>query len=228
MMVGQTVLFLALTLLSYWAGYRLYQRIPHMLMSPVFTSTLMVIGVLWLSHTDYQTYQMANEPLTWLLGPAQVAMALSLFRGWKLLKKHLSSVLTGVCGGTVSGMLTATLMGKILHLSTVTILSLAPKSATTPVAMLTSQAVGGVPELAAFFAVSTGILGVVAGPVILRLMGVRNILFKGLALGTAGQMIGAARASKWGDAAAAMGIVGMSVTALLIGLFTPLLIRVLI
>jgi putative effector of murein hydrolase len=136
--------------------------------------------------------------------------------------------LSGVCGGTVSGMLTATLMGKFLHLSTVTILSLAPKSATTPVAMLTSQAVGGVPELAALFAVLTGILGVVAGPVILRLMGIRNILFKGLALGTAGQMIGAARASKWGDAAAAMGIVGMSVTALLIGFITPLLTRVLI
>lgn len=227
-MVGQTALPLVLTLFSYWAGCRLHRRIPHMLMSPVFTSTLIVTGVLWLTHTDYQTYRMANEPLTWLLGPAQVAMAVPLFRGWTLLKKHLSSVLSGVCGGTVSGMLIATLMGKILHLSTVTILSLVPKSATTPVAMLTSQAVGGVPELAALFAVLTGILGVVAGPVILRWMGIRNILFKGLALGTAGQMIGAARASKWGDAAAAMGIVGMSVTALLIGLITPLLIRVLI
>lgn len=206
----------------------IHRRIPHMLMSPVFTSTLMVAGVLWLTHTDYQTYRMANEPLTWLLGPAQVAMAVPLFRGWTLLKKHLPSVLSGVCGGTVSGILTATLIGKLLHLSAVTILSLAPKSATTPVAMMTSQAVGGIPELAAFFAVLTGILGVVSGPVILRWMGVHNNLLKGLALGTAGQMIGAARASKWGDAAAAMGIVGMSITALLVGLFTPLLIRVLI
>lgn len=92
MMVGQTALLLVLTLFSYWAGCRLHRRIPHMLLSPVFTSALIVIGVLWLTHTDYQTYRMANEPLTWLLGPAQVAMAVPLFRGWTLLKKHLSSV----------------------------------------------------------------------------------------------------------------------------------------
>jgi putative effector of murein hydrolase len=91
--------------------------------------------------------------------------------------------------------------------------------------MITSKAVGGVPELSALFAVLTAILGVVSGPVILRWMGVQSILLKGLVLGTAGQMIGAARASKWGDGAVTMGIVGMSLTALLIGFFTPLLMR---
>jgi len=223
MVVGQTVLLLVLTLFSYWAGYQLHRRVPHVLISPVFTSTLLVIGCLWLTRTDFQTYQVANEPLSWFLGPAQVAMAVPLFKGWTLLKKHFSSVLTGVCGGTVSGMMTAAVAGKLFHLSKETILSLVPKSATTPVAMITSEAVGGVPELAALFAVLTGILGMASGPVILRWMGVQSILLKGLVLGTAGQMIGAASASKWGDGAATMGIVGMSLTALLIGFFTPLL-----
>jgi putative effector of murein hydrolase len=228
MAVGQTLSLLVLTLLSYWAGCRLHRRVPHVLMSPVFTSTLLVIGALCLTHTDYQTYQVANKPLSWLLGPAQVAMALPLFKGWTLLKKHFSSVLTVVFAGTGSGVLTAALAGKLLHLSSETTLSLIPKSATTPIAMVTSQSLGGTPELAAIFAVLTGILGVAAGPVFLRWMGVQSRLLKGLALGTAGQMLGAARASKWGDAAAAMGIVGMSLTAMLIGLVTPYLVPILL
>ncbi|PTM59335.1 LrgB family protein [Desmospora activa] len=221
--MSKSVLLLSWTLIAYLAGLKLHRQIPHILTSPVFTSTLLVIGGLWLTHTDYSTYRAANAPLDQLLGPAQVAMAVPLYKGWTMLKRHLSFILAGVSVGTITGMVIAVFAGKLLHLNNETILSLVPKSATTPIAMVASHSAGGIPELAAIFAVVTGILGLVLGPVLLRWMGVQCHLAKGLAMGTAGQMIGAARASQWGDASAAMGIVGMSLAALLIGLVTPLL-----
>jgi predicted murein hydrolase (TIGR00659 family) len=220
---AQTTALVILTVLAYFAGYRVYQRVSNIFFNPIFTSPVLVIIALWLTHTDYSTYRVANEPLSFLLGPAQVAMAVPLYKCWRFLKRHVQSILSGVCIGTAAGVVSTVMIAQLLHFSPSTIFSLAPKFATTPVAMTISQTTGGIPELTAVFTICTGIFGMMAGPAILKWMGIKNNVAIGLAMGTAGQMVGAAHASKWGEIEGAMGIVGMSFTALLIGLLTPYL-----
>ena len=70
-------------------------------------------------------------------------------------------------GLTVFGMGVAVVsvvgIAKFLGASPVTILSIAPKSVTAPIAMGIAQKLGGLPALAAVFAVATGILGASIG-----------------------------------------------------------------
>ena len=72
--------------------------------------------------------------------------------------------------------------------------SLAPKSVTAPVAMGIAEQLGGIPALAAVFAVLTGLTGAVSGKYLFDRFGIAPMEVRGFALGTASHGVGAARA----------------------------------
>jgi putative effector of murein hydrolase len=79
---------------------------------------------------------------------------------------------------------------------------------------------GGVPSLAAVFVVICGLFGGLAGPLILRRIGVKSSIAKGLALGSASHALGTVKAMEMGAlegaiSGLAIGIMGV-MTALLI------------
>jgi len=79
------------------------------------------------------------------------------------------------------------------------VVSLAPKSVTTPIAIVISEGMGGETSLTAAVVVSTGILGAAVGPMVLRLIGVVSGTPFGLAMGASAHGIGTARAVEQGD-----------------------------
>jgi putative effector of murein hydrolase len=90
-----------------------------------------------------------------------------------------------------------------------------------------SAKVGGIPSLTAALVIATGVLGAVAGPGLLRRLGVRSRTAVGLALGSAAHGIGTARAVEEGEvegatAGLAIGLMGVA-TAVLV----PIVLRLL-
>ena len=81
-----------------------------------------------------------------------------------------------------------------LGVSPATLASLVPKSVTAPVAMGIAERIGGLPALAAVFAVATGVVGAVLGRYVFDAVGVRDLRARGFALGLAAHGIGTARA----------------------------------
>jgi putative effector of murein hydrolase len=73
------------------------------------------------------------------------------------------------------------------------ILSLAPKSVTTPIAISIVEKIGGVAPLTAALVVVTGCLGAMCGPEFCRWIGLRDVAAIGLAVGTASHGVGTAR-----------------------------------
>src|SRR3546814_3263064 len=63
------------------------------------------------------------------------------------------------------------------------LMTLAPKSVTSPIAMLVAEQIGGVVALAAVFVMITGVLGAIFGPELLRRFGVQHPAARGIALG---------------------------------------------
>ena len=74
------------------------------------------------------------------------------------------------------------------------ILSLSPKSATTPIAIEVSRMVGGIPALSAIIVILTGIFGAAFGMMFLRLFGVKRPIAQGLAMGAAAHAVGTSQA----------------------------------
>jgi putative effector of murein hydrolase len=111
-----------------------------------------------------------------------------------------------------------------LGASTETLFSLAPKSATTPIAMGIAEEIGGLPSLTAALVIITGILGAMAVTPLLNALRVTDWAARGFAVGVASHGIGAARAFQVNQLAGTFAGIAMALNALLTALLVPLLV----
>ena len=71
---------IALGLGAYWVGTRIKKRFPHPLVNPLLIATILVIAVLLLLHVEAETFTEGIQPLTWLLTPSTVCLAIPLYK----------------------------------------------------------------------------------------------------------------------------------------------------
>jgi putative effector of murein hydrolase len=129
--------------------------------------------------------------------------------------------------GSATAALSAVGIGWLLGASRETLLSLAPKSATTPVAMGIAEQLGGLPSLTAAAVIITGIIGAMVGSSLLKLLKVDDDKAVGLALGVASHGIGTARALELSTMAGAFSGLAMGLNAIATAVLVPLLIAIL-
>ena len=213
----------ALTGLAYGLALLAYRRSGSSLLLPVLTGAALVAAVLLVWRIPYEAYAGGARPLSWLAGPATVALAVPLHRHWARLKglwwPITAALLVGSITAVTSAIAIAWLLGGDLALQ----MSLAPKSATMPVAMPVASRLGGQASLSAVAVALTGIAGAVLAGALFRLLRLRDEAVQGFALGTAAHAIGTARAVQISDGAVAFAALGMGMNAIVTGLLVPLL-----
>ena len=230
-LAASPLLGLTLTLIAYQLSYWLYRKSGNNpLVNPVLLSVIMLGGLLLATDTDYAVYFDGAKFVHFLLGPATVALAVPLHQNFARLKAAWPALLAGLVVGAVVAIASAVLIGTAMHASLQTVISLAPKSVTTPIAMGISQKLGGLPSLTAVLVISTGILGaILAQPLLVGLLRIKEEWIRGFATGLAAHGIGAARAFQVSEecgafAGLAMGLNGV-MTALLAPIIVPALVR---
>jgi len=215
------LLHLTLTVCFFVIARWLYRRMgKRSWMNPVLISVLALVAVLILTDTPYSVYFEGAQFVHFMLGPATVALAVPLYRQWSSLKRHPIALSVSLLAGSLTAVLSAIFIAKLGGVSEQALISIAPKSVTTPVAMGISETLGGLPSLTAVVVILTGILGASLGPWILEKLGITNPMAMGLAMGTASHGIGTGRAIYMGEVAAAfsglaMGLNGLATTILL-------------
>jgi predicted murein hydrolase (TIGR00659 family) len=197
----------------------------HPLANPVLISVGLVIVLLSITDTPYQRYFVGAQPIHFLLGPATVALAVPLFRHRDRVMKSALPIFAGVVAGSATGVLSAVVMSRLLGMDGALGASLTTKSITAPVAMGIAEHIGGVPSLAAVFAVLAGMTGAAFGPALLDRLGIRESLARGLAMGTASHGQGTARILQDSEEAGAFSGLAMGLTALIMAVVMPLAAR---
>lgn len=222
------LLFLTLTLAAFQAGSWVYERSGHKpFLNPVMTAVILLVAILTLTQTPYPAYFEGAQFVHFLLGPATVALAIPLYRQFERVRRSAVALLTSILCGSLTAISTAVGLGWLLGASRDTLLALAPKSVTAPVAMGITEQLGGLPSLTAVLVILTGILGAVIGPIVLNLLRIRDWRARGLALGTASHGIGTARALQVNELAGAFSGLAMGLNALATAVLLPLLWRLL-
>ncbi|HLM67512.1 MAG TPA: LrgB family protein [Longimicrobium sp.] len=197
------VLAIAATVAVYAAARVLQRRAGSVLLHPVLVSIVVLIAALRMLGIDYETYDRGGRVLTFLLGPAVVALGLPLYRQMAEIGRRGRAVLVSLAAGSIVGVVSAVGTAALLGASGTVVRSLAPRAVTTPIAIGIAERVGGLPALSAAVVILSGILGAVIGPPLLRRVGVRSRTAFGLALGAAAHGVGTARAAEEGDVEAA-------------------------
>ena len=217
-----------LTLGSYQLAMAAYERTRWVFLQPVLVSMALVIGSLWLLDIGFEEYRRHSELLTLFLGPATVALAVPLFMNLKRIRLLFWPVLiTLVLAGVVATVLGVGL-GWLFGVDQQMLMTLAPKSVTSPIAMLVAAEIGGVAALAAVFVLLTGVLGAMFGPELLRLIGVRHPAAHGMALGLTAHAVGTARALQESEECGAFAALSMSLMGVATAVILPLVVALIV
>lgn len=215
---------LGITLGGYQLGRWLQRRTgQHPLAQPVLVAIVVAGVAITLLDVDYPSYRRGTELIAFWLGPATVALAVPLHQQAERLRGFVVPLLVAVVLGAAVSITSATLVARALGADEALQKTLATKSATTPVAIAVTDTLGGIPPLAAVFAIIIGILGAIAGPSVLNLLRIRDRRARGLAVGAVSHGVGASRMLREDETEGALAGLSLGLSALAVSLLVPVL-----
>lgn len=193
----------------------LYQKVRSPLLNPLMVTVAFIIAMLCAFHIPLESYEQSVQLISFLLGPATVALAYSVYRQRQILKEHFVPIFCGCLVGSVVSMVSAYSLCKLLGLDDSMAVSFIPKSVTTPIAIAVSQELGGITSITVAAVIITGILGAIFAPLMSKVFHVRNRIAKGVAIGTCSHAVGTTKALEMGQLEGAMSGVSIAVSGLL-------------
>ncbi len=220
--------WLTTTLLAYLAGHALHLRSGrNPLVNPVAIAVALILALLGGTGTAYDTYFEGAQFVHFLLGPATVALAVPLYENLGRVRRALLPMCIALVVGSMVAAGSAYGIATLLGADPQVIMSLVPKSATTPIAMGLSERLGGIPQLTAVLVILTGIIGAVVVTPLMDILKIRDYQARGFAAGVAAHGIGTARAFQVNKTAGAFAGIGMGLNGLMTALVVALLTLVL-
>lgn len=216
-----------LTVGSYFIMNKIYQRYAYAFLIPALTATTFIIIILSIFHISYESYMTGGQWINAFLGPSVVALAYPLYKQRHFLMQNLSAILGSVVVGAISGMASIGLFAKMFGVQDSLILSLIPKSITTPVAIEIAKGLGGNASMTIVGVMMAGIFGAVAAPAILKFTRVDSPMGRGIALGSASHALGTSKAAEYSELTFSMSSVTMTLCAIIGSFLGPIVVWVL-
>lgn len=212
---------LALTFVVFLGARLLQRRTGLSLLNPILVSIILLITILSICGIDYEAYSEGGGYIDFWLKPAVVALGVPLYRQLESIRKQLLPIVVAELAGCIAGIVSVVVVAELLGASREVVLSLVPKSVTTPIAMGVSEAIGGIPALTAAVVVCTGIFGGMTGFRMMKMSRVKSPIAQGLSMGTAAHAIGTSAAVSVGYRYGAFSSLGLTVNGLFTALLTP-------
>lgn len=218
---------IALTFGSYFLGKLLRRKTGWVVMNPILVSIATVITFLWAMDISYETYDKGGQMIEFWLRPAVVALGVPLYLQLSRIKRQLVPILLCELAGCVVGIVSVVWIASEMGASREVILSLAPKSVTTPIAMEVTNSIGGIPSLTAAVVVCVGLFCAVCGYKTMGFARVRGSVAQGLSMGTAAHALGTATSMDRSRLQGAYASLGLTLNGILTSLLTPCIIPML-
>lgn len=224
-LLSNNIVLLALTLGVYYGARQLQKWTGWVVLNPILVTIAVLIVFLKLTGISYDTYQEGGHYIDFWLKPAIVALGVPLYQHLGQIRRQFVPIIVSQLVGCLVGLVSVVLIARWMGASREVIISLAPKSVTTPIAMEVCSAAGGIPSLTAAIVVCVGLLGAVFGFKMLEVWHVRNPYSQGLGLGAASHAVGTSRAMEKGDTYGAYASLGLILNGVLTALLTPYVLR---
>ena len=225
--MSNPIILLAITFGIYYVARQIQKWTGWVVLNPILITIAALIALLQLTGISYETYEQGGQYIDFWLKPAIVALGVPLYQNLGQIRRHLLPILMSQLVGCLVGLVSVTLIASALGASHEVIVSLAPKSVTTPIAMEVCKTSGGIPSLTAAIVVIVGLFGAVFGFKILEVWHVRNPFSQGISMGTAAHAVGTSRAMEKGETYGAYSSLGLILNGVLTALLTPFVLKLL-
>ena len=225
--MSNPIILLAITFGIYYAARQIQKWTGWIVLNPILITIASLIALFLLTGISYETYEQGGQYIEFWLKPAIVALGVPLYQNLGQIRRQLLPILMSQLVGCLVGLVSVTLIASALGASHEVIVSLAPKSVTTPIAMEVCKTSGGIPSLTAAIVVIVGLFGAIFGFKILEVWHVRNPFSQGISMGTAAHAVGTSRAMEKGETYGAYSSLGLILNGVLTALLTPFVLKLL-
>lgn len=208
---------------SYLFGQWVFKKTRIGLLHPLVIAMAIIIAFLKLSGISFETFEKGSSFVSFMLGPSVVALGYILYEQIDYLKGNVVSILTSVFVGSLVGIISVIILVRLMGADDILLHSLEPKSVTTPIAMSIAQQNGGNVSLTAVIVIFCGIFGSIVGPPVLRMLGIKSCVAKGLAMGASAHGVGTAKAMEMGVIEGALSGLAIGLMGVMTALLIPLI-----
>lgn len=215
------------TLAAFALGTLLHRKTKAAWCNPLLLGSIFVVVLLSILKIPYPDYKQSASPITWLLFPATVSLAVPLYEQWELLKKNVLAIAAGIGAGVITSLVSILLIAWVFRLDSAGAVSLLPKSVTTAIGVDVAAELGGIPALTTAVIVLTGIMGNLMAVSLCRLLRITNPIAKGIAIGTSSHAIGTTKALEMGPIEGAMSSLSIAVAGVLTAILCPMAVNLL-
>lgn len=220
-----SILSVALTLMAFRLGQKIQQKFKSPLLNPILIAVFLMILFLSVTGIPVGDYKANMNALSWLLTPATICLAVPMYEQFQLLKKNLPAIAAGVAAGAVSCLGIVVVFALVFSFDAALAVSLLPKSITTAIGVVVSELYGGMPGVTTAVIVFTGIFANILGSAFCKIFRLTDPIAKGVAFGTAGHVIGTARANELDPLTGAVSSLSLVVAGLLTAVILPLFVN---
>ena len=220
-LAASPALILFLIVAVYWLTTHIRQRTGSFWCNPVFLSTVMLIGYLYITDTPYPQFHAAAQFIDFWLQPAVVCLAVPLYVQWQKIRKQWLPILLSQLLGSLVGIVSAVLIAHWMGAERAVTLSLAAKSVTNPIALEITHSIGGIPAITAATVIMAGMLGQMVGFRALHIGRIRNPSSRGMSIGSASHAMGISAALEQSQKLAAYASLGLIFNGVLTAFLVP-------
>jgi putative effector of murein hydrolase len=198
----------------------------HVLFHPMMMSAFLIYIFLVIMKVDYQSYRFANKPFYFFLDTTIIALAIPLYGLLNYFQEIFKPLILTLIFCAFFSRLSCLGLAFALGIEVDVLASLAPKSVTTPIALRIAEAIGGDPDMTTGIVVATGIIGIIFGPLIFKILNIQDDRIRGYILGISAHAIGTAKAFKISQKCGSFAILGLGTTGILTAITLPYFIMI--
>ena len=211
-----------LTLLAYRMGAEIQRKVKTPLCNPILIAVILVLLFMRLFGLELKTYQTGISLMSWLITPATVCLAISMYEQFQILRKNMGMILVSVAAGAFSCLVIVLLLCTLFRFDPELTASLLPKSVTTAIGVPLTQMIGGLPSITTAAIILTGIIASILGPMLCKLFRLTDKVAQGAAFGTSGHVVGTAKAMELDPLIGAASSLSLVIAGLLTAVVLPL------
>lgn len=218
-------LLLALTFGVFFLAKYIQKRTGLLLLNPILITIAVLIYFLKVTGISYETYNKGGHFIEFWLKPAVVALGVPLYLQLEQIKKQLLPILLSQLAGCVIGVVSVVLIADVMGATRETVLSLAPKSVTTPIAMEVAHTIGGIPPLTAAVVICVGLFGSILGFSVMKWLKIQSPIAQSLSMGAAAHAVGTSTAMEISSKYGVYASLGLTLNGIFTALLTPTILR---
>lgn len=217
------LLGIVLTCLVYYAFHQMAKKVKTPFFNPVLMSILVLVFILLKIGVPYEKYNRGGQVINFFLGPITVMFAIPIFKQMQVLKSNFIAIIAGVMTGVFSSLVSVLGLSKLFKVDHAFMLSLIPKSITTPMGVATSETIGGIVSITIVAIIISGITGNIIAPILCDKLNITHPIARGIAIGSSSHAMGTIKAFEMGELEGAMSSLSIGVTGLATVILIPLL-----